>query len=62
MQIKFKQQVFALKETTEDMGNPFLDDTPELLHLDKCHVIDESIVDSICFIKALGAYQKYFIF
>ena len=33
-QIKFKQQVLALIETTEDMGNPFLDYTPELLSLE----------------------------
>ena len=42
---------------------PFLDDTPELLSLDKCHVIDESVVDSIHSIEALGKkkfsdYQK----
>ena len=45
------------------MGNPFLDDTPELLNLDKCHVIDECVVDSIFSIEALGKekfseYQK----
>ena len=50
----FKQQVLALVETIEDMGNPFLDDTPELLSLDKRHVIDESVADSIRSIQALG--------
>ena len=47
----------------ENMGNPFLDDTPELLSLDKRHFIDESVADSIHFIEALGKekireYQK----
>ena len=62
-QINFKQQVLALIETIEDMGNPFLDDTPDLLSLDKRHIIDESVVDSIHSIEALGKekfseYQK----
>ena len=34
------------------MGNPFLDDTPELLSLDKRHVIDESVAHSIRSIEA----------
>ena len=50
----FKRQVLALVETFEDMGNPFLDDTPELLSLDKRHVIDESVAHSIRSIEALG--------
>ena len=50
----FKRQVLALVETIEDMGNPFLDDTPELLSLDKRHVIDESVAHSIRSIEALG--------
>ena len=58
-----KEQVLALVETIEDMGNPFLDDPPELLSLDKRHVIDESVADSIRSIEALGKekfreYQK----
>ena len=45
------------------MGNPFLDDTPEFLSLDERHVVDESVLDSICSIEALGKekfreYQK----
>ena len=36
------------------MGNPFLDDTPELLSLDKRHVIDEFVAHSIRSIEALG--------
>ena len=44
----------CLVETIEDMGNPFLDDAPELQSLDKHHVIDESVVHSIRSIEALG--------
>ena len=36
------------------MGNPFLDDAPELLSLDKHHVIDKSVAHSIRSIEALG--------
>ena len=53
-QTTVKQQVLALVETIEDMGNPFLDDAPELLSLDKHHVIDESVAQSIRSIEALG--------
>lgn len=50
----FKQQVLALAEIIKDMGNPFLDDTPELLSLDKRHVVDECVADSVRSIEALG--------
>ena len=50
----FKQQVLALVETIEDMGNPFLDVTTELLSLDKHYVIDKSVAHTICSIEALG--------
>ena len=53
----FKQQVLALIQTIEDMGNPFLNDTPELLTLDMRNVIDESVVHSIRTIEALGKEQ-----
>lgn len=51
------KQVLALVETIQDMGNPFLYDTSELLSLDKHHVIDESVVDTIRSIEALGKDQ-----
>ena len=54
----FKQQVLALVVSIEDTGNPFLEDTSELLGLDKRHVIDESVADSIHCIEALGQ-QKF---
>ena len=63
VQRTFKQQVLALVETIEDMGNPFLDCTVELLSLDKRHVIDESVAGTIRSIEAVGEekfreYQK----
>ena len=50
----FLHRVLALVETIEDLGNPFLEDTPELLSLDTHHVIDESVAHSIRSIEALG--------
>ena len=52
--INFKQQVLGQIETIQDMDNPFLDDTTELLSSDKRHAIDEFVVYTICFIEALG--------
>ena len=40
----FKKQVLALVQTIEEMGNPFLDGTPELISLDMCDIVDESVV------------------
>ena len=36
------------------MGRPFLDDTPQLLSLDKHHVIDNSVAHTIRSIETLG--------
>ena len=40
--------------TIEDIDNTFLDDTSELLSLDKRHVKDETVVDAICSLQALS--------
>ena len=43
------------------MGNPFLDDTPELLSLDMRDIMDESVVTTIRTIEPLGIkeYKSY---
>ena len=39
------------------MGNPFLDDTPELISLDMRDIMDESVVATIRTIETLGIEQ-----
>ena len=53
----FNKQVLALVQTIEDMGNPFLDGTPELISLDMGDIVDESVVDTVRRIKTIGQNQ-----
>lgn len=53
----FKQQTLSLVKIIHDMGNRFLDDTPELLTLDTRNVIDESVVQTVRTVEALGKDQ-----
>ena len=50
-----KEQAQNLVHTINEMGNPFLDDIPELLILGD--VIDESVVKTVCTVEALGEEQ-----
>ena len=45
-------------DTINEMGNPFLDDIPELLVLDTRNVIDESVVNTFHTVEAVGK-EKY---
>ena len=44
-------------ETVKDMGNPFLDQSEELLTLDMAIVLDKSVVETVYSIEALGKEQ-----
>lgn len=50
----FKRQALSL---VSEMGNPFLDDTPELLMLDTQNVIDKSVVNTVRTVEAMGRDQ-----
>ena len=43
----FKQQALSLVQTINDLGNPFLNETEELLTLDKHNVLDASVVSKV---------------
>ena len=60
-QILFKQQVLSLIQTIKDMGNPFLETSPELLNLDLQNEMDDSVSETVRSVEALGKdqYQKY---
>ena len=53
----FKQQVLALVQVIKEMGNPFLESSPELLALDSRDVVDQSVVDSVRSIETIGKDQ-----
>ena len=56
-----KQQVLSLIQTIKDMGNPFLETSPELLNLDLQNVMDDSVSETVRSVEALckDQYQKY---
>ena len=54
----FKQQVSALVETICEMDNPFLNNSSELTSLDNHNVMDDSVVNTVRTIEALGMNQN----
>ena len=61
VQKNFKQEAASLIQMIEEMGNPFLDDSNELLALDTRNVLGESVVDTVRKIHSLvnDQYAKY---
>ena len=57
----FKKHVCDLYATVSKMGNPFLDECPELLVLDSRNCASEQVVETVKTIEALGLsqYKKY---
>ena len=58
----FNQQVRALVEDIKELGNPFLDDTSELLVLDSRDVMNEFVVETVRTVESLGTekYNRYY--
>ncbi len=46
-QQSFREQVLNFAKTISDMGNPFMNDTAELLMLDTCGVVNESLTNTV---------------
>ena len=57
----FKQQVNNLTATIKNMGNPFLDDCPELLALDSRNCFSENVISTVSKVEAIGTakYREY---
>lgn len=53
----FKQEAINLVQVIEDVGNPFLCDSNELLALDTQNVLGESVVSTVRNIQSLGNNQ-----
>ena len=54
---KLFKQVLSLVQTIKDMGNPFLETSPELLNLDLQNVMDDSVSETVRSVEALGKHQ-----
>ena len=50
----FQRQVSALADTLRKMGNPFLDDFPDLVTLDSRKCVKNCVVDSVRNLMILG--------
>ncbi len=50
----FREHVLILAKTISDMGNPFINDTAELLMLDTCDVMNESVTSTVHTVDNLG--------
>lgn len=56
-QINFQRHVCALADTIRRMGNPFLDDLPDLVTLDSRKCAHNSVVDSVRNMENIGKRQ-----
>ena len=57
----FKEEVMSLVQVFNELGNPFLDDSDELMVLDTRNVLDESVVKTVRTIYNVGKdqYNEY---
>lgn len=53
----FMEQVKSLSEVISSMGNPFLDDFPELVVLDTRNCVSDAVVSTVKTIEELGCIQ-----
>ena len=56
-QLRFAQQVQSLVEVIEEMGNPFLEESKDLLQLNTRDIVDQAVVSSICSAEEIGLQQ-----
>ncbi len=56
-QVIFAQHVRSLVEVIEEMGNPFLEESKDLLRLDTRDIIDPAVVSSVCQAEEIGQQQ-----
>ena len=56
-QVTFAQHMKSLSGVMEEMGNPFLEESKDLLRLDTRDIVDEAVVSSICQAAERGKEQ-----
>ena len=60
-QSDYKSDVIALVDAFEQLGNPFLEDSGELLNLDQSIFMPQDVVDNVRKVKDIG-FQLYTTF
>ena len=60
-QKNFKEQAMTMADIISDLGNPFSDDSDELIALETRNVMDATVVNTIRTVESLGQeqYQRY---
>ena len=56
-QAKFAEQVRRMVEVIEEMGNPFIEGSKDLLKLDTRDIVDPALVTSVCQAGEIGQQQ-----
>ncbi len=56
-QVTFAQHVKSLDEVIEEMGNPFLEDSKDLLALNTRDIADTAVASSVCCAEETGKNQ-----
>lgn len=61
IQAQFARHVRAMVDTFEELGNPFIEDSKDLIVLDTKEVIGDNAVDSLRTVETIGQsqYEKY---
>ena len=57
MQMGFARDVKALSDTMEELGNPFSENSSDLLVLDGRNIVDAAVADTVRQLKTLGNVQ-----
>ena len=57
MQVAFKKDVTALVEVIDDMGNPFLEESADLLAIDSKNLANAAVIQTVRSIEKLGQNQ-----
>ena len=60
-QKNFKEQAMTMADIISDLGNPFSDDSDELIAFETRNVMDATVVNTIRTVESLGQeqYQRY---
>ena len=60
-QSNFKEQAMTMADIIKDLGNPFSDNSDELIALETRNVMDATVVNTIRTLESLGQeqYQRY---
>ena len=56
-QKRFAKDVQSLVAVNKELGNPFKEDSPDLLVLDTRDIADDAVIETVCTVKQIGQEQ-----